>query len=216
MVIVITGGYGATAKGIIQHFKNKAKAVVGTIRNLDSKWEKKDGVFYTKCDLFEIDQVEGCVELIRDRLDGPHVWINSVGGFTMGKNIEECVNEWEKMYQLNFETTLNCVKNVLPLMKENKFGRIINFGSRAGERGMALAGPYAVSKASLHSLTKTISQELISEITCNAVLPEIIDTPTNRESMPDANFNSWSNPLDIADKIESIIKSTSNGQLIYV
>jgi NAD(P)-dependent dehydrogenase (short-subunit alcohol dehydrogenase family) len=216
MVVVVTGGYGATASGIIQHFKNNSKAVVGTLRNLDSKWKEKDGVYFTKCDLSETDQVEGCVELIRDRLDGPHVWINVVGGFMMGNKVEDCLNEWEKMHQLNFETTLNCIKNILPIMNESGFGRIINFGSRAGEKGMALAGPYAVSKASIHNLTKTIAHEINGDITCNAVLPEIIDTPANREAMPNANFYSWSNPLDIADKIESIIKSTSNGQLIFV
>ena len=183
---------------------------------MNSKWKEKEGIYYTKCDLSELDQIEGCVEVIRDRLGEPNVWINAVGGFTMGKLAEECGNEWEKMHLLNFETTLNCVKNILPIMKENKFGRIINFGSRAGEKGMALAGPYSVSKASILNLTKTLSMEILGDITCNAVLPEIIDTPVNRESMPDANFSSWSNPLDIADKIESIIKSSANGQLIYV
>lgn len=216
MVIVVTGGNGATAKGIIQHFKGKAKAVVGTLRKSDPKWKEKDGVFYTKCDLFKTDEIEGCIELIRDRLDGPHVWINAVGGFTMGNKVEDCLIEWERMFQLNFDTSLNCVKNILPVMNENNFGRIINFGSRAGEKGMALAGPYAASKASLHNLTKTLAQEIEGNITCNAVLPEIIDTPANRDAMPDANFSSWSNPLDIADKIESIIKSPSNGQLIFV
>jgi len=216
MVIVVTGGNGATANGIIQHFKNKAKAVIGTLRNLDTKWVEKEGVFYTKCDLAELDQIEGCIELTRDRLGYPHVWINTVGGFKMGKPVEDCINEWEKMYLLNFETTLNCIKNILPIMNENEFGRIVNFGSRAGEKGMAMAGPYSVSKASVHNLTKTISLEVSGNITCNAVLPEIIDTPANREAMPDTNFNSWSKPIDIADKIESILKSKANGQLIYV
>lgn len=216
MVVVVTGGKGATAKCIIEYFKLRSKAVVGTLRNLDSRWKEKDGIYFTKCDLLESDEVEGAIELIIDRLGGPHVWINAVGGFTMGNKIEDCVNEWEKMYQLNFETALNSIKNILPILKENEFGRIINFGSRAGEKGIALGGPYAVSKAAIHILTKTLAQEIEGNITCNAVLPEIIDTPANRESMPDANFNFWSPPDAIADKIESIIKSNSNGQLILV
>ena len=216
MVVVVTGGKGATAKGLIEYFKPRAKAVVGTLRNLDSRWKEKDGIFFTKCDLLENDEVEGAIELIMDRLGGPHVWINAVGGFTMGNKVEDCLNEWDKMYQINFETTLNSIKNILPVMNENGFGRIINFGSRAGEKGMALAAPYSTSKASIHNLTKTLSQELEGDITCNAVLPEIIDTPINRDAMPDANFNSWTSPMSIADKIESIIKSNSNGQLILV
>ena len=216
MIIVITGGSGTTAKEIINHFNNKAKAVVTTLRNSDSKWKMKNGVYYTKCELTKSDQIEGCIDLIRDRLGKPHVWINTVGGFSQGKSVEKYINEWEKMYQLNFQTALNCIKLILPIMKQNDFGRIINFGSRAGKQGMALAGPYSTSKASLHNLTKTISLEIKGDITCNAVLPKIIDTPINREKMPNTNFNTWSCPKDIANKIESIIKSTENGKLIYV
>ena len=104
MVVVVTGGKGATAKGLIEYFKFRAKAVVGTLRNLDSRWKEKDGIYFTKCDLLENDEVEGAIELIMDRLGGPHVWINAVGGFIMGNKVEDCLNEWDKMYQLNFQT----------------------------------------------------------------------------------------------------------------
>ena len=53
-------------------------------------------------------------------------------------------------------------------------------------------------------------------ITCNAVLPDIIDTPINRENMTGENYNSWTSPSIIANKIETIIKSKTNGQLILV
>ncbi len=216
MVVVVTGAKGATAEVIINYFKLKAHSVVGIARNLDTRWKEQDGIYFTKCDLLENDEVEGTIELILDRLGAPHVWINTVGGFIMGNNVADCVNEWDKMYQINFKTALNSIKNILPVMNKNEFGRIINFGSRAGEKGMAFAGPYSSSKALIHNLTKTIALEFNNNITCNAVLPEIIDTPTNRNTMPDANFNSWTTPESIADKIESIIKSKANGQLILV
>lgn len=216
MVIVVTGAHGATGRVLYDYFCQRSAATVGTLRNLDAKWKENSSGFLSKCDLLELDQVEGCVELVRDRLGGIHAWINVVGGFTMGKPVEDIDSDWDRMYMLNFTTTLNCIKSVMPVMKEAGFGRIINFGSKAGEKGMGLAGPYTVSKAAVHILTKTISQEVEGQITCNAVLPEIIDTPTNREVMPDANFNSWTKPIDIADKVESIIMANTNGQLIYV
>ena len=216
MVIVITGAHGATGSVLFEYFCKKSAVTVGTLRNLDSKWKEKSEGFLTKCDLLELDQVEGCVELIRDRLGKIDAWINVVGGFTMGKPVEEIESDWDRMHILNFTTTLNCIKSVMPVMKETGYGRIINFGSKAGEKGMGLAGPYTVSKAAVHSLTKTVSQEVEGDITCNAVMPDIIDTPANREAMPDVNFNSWTKPIDIADKIESIILAKTNGQLIYV
>ena len=216
MIIIVTGAYGATGSEIIKYFQPRVKFVVGTVRNINMRWKEKNGIFLTKCDLLENDQVEGSIELILDRIGIPHVLINTVGGFKIGKNVENCTNEWDKMYEINFQTTLNSINNILPIMKKNNFGRIINFGSRSGEKGMAKAGPYSASKAAIHNLTKTISQEVNDNITCNAVLPDIIDTPINRESMTGENYNSWTSPSIIANKIETIIKSKTNGQLILV
>jgi NAD(P)-dependent dehydrogenase (short-subunit alcohol dehydrogenase family) len=63
-------------------------------------------------------------------------------------------------------------------------------------------GAYAASKAGVHRLTEALAAELAgSNITVNAVLPGIIDTPTNRADMPDADTNQWVQPSAIADVI---------------
>jgi NAD(P)-dependent dehydrogenase (short-subunit alcohol dehydrogenase family) len=60
-------------------------------------------------------------------------------------------------------------------------------------------GPYAASKAGVHSLTQSLAEELkADDVTVNAVLPSIIDTPANRADMPKADFASWVAPEDLA------------------
>ena len=60
-------------------------------------------------------------------------------------------------------------------------------------------GPYAASKAGVHKLTEALAEELKAEgITVNAVLPSILDTPTNRADMPDADPTAWVAPDDLA------------------
>ena len=102
-------------------------------------------------------------------------------------------------------------------MKENEYGRIINFGSVAAEQGMAAASPYTVSKAAVMALTKTTALEGKNHgIFCNAIVPTIIDTLQNRAAMQDADFSTWTAPTAIANEIISVVNSERNGEMIYV
>ena len=117
------------------------------------------------------------------------------------------------MYNTNFMTTLNCCQQILPLMKSRGFGRIINMGSRTAADAMPLAGPYCASKMAVHTLTKTVALENGDGITCNAILPGIIDTPVNRKTMETSDRAGWTSMRQIANKIEHIICSNANGVL---
>ena len=120
------------------------------------------------------------------------------------------------MYNTNFMTALNCCQQILPSMKNNGWGRIINMGSQTAINGMPLAGPYCASKAALHSLTQIIALENSNGVTCNAIVPGIIDTPTNRNNMPDADYKSWVTLECLAQNIEKVLLSKVNGLLIDV
>jgi NAD(P)-dependent dehydrogenase (short-subunit alcohol dehydrogenase family) len=63
-------------------------------------------------------------------------------------------------------------------------------------------GAYAASKAGVHRFTESLAEELKNRgVTVNAVLPSIIDTPANRAAMPDAEFDRWVSPNDLAEVI---------------
>jgi NAD(P)-dependent dehydrogenase (short-subunit alcohol dehydrogenase family) len=63
-------------------------------------------------------------------------------------------------------------------------------------------GPYTASKAAVHRLTETLADELkADDITVNAVLPSVIDTPANRDSMPRADHSKWVAPSALAQVI---------------
>ena len=132
----------------------------------------------------------------------------------MGKRIEEGHDEWGYMYNTNFMTALNCCQQILPKMQHNGWGRIVNMGAQAVVKGTPLAGPYCASKAAVHILTKIIALENGNGITCNALLPSIIDTPDNRNQMPEANYSNWVGLQQIAKRIETLLLSDENGSLI--
>jgi hypothetical protein len=74
---------------------------------------------------------------------------------------------------------------------------------------MALASPYAVSKAAVHALTKTIAEENKDlNIIARALLPTVIDTPANREAMPDEDKSEWLKPEEVG---QTVIRLLQNG-----
>ena len=215
MNVVITGANGAVASVLIEYFSKRAAFVVGTVRQLSKNIGNKNSAII-EMDPLNHHSIENAIGLVSDEAGEIHVWMNIVGGFTMGRHIEENNDSWNYMYNTNFMTTLNCCQKILPKMKHEGWGRIINMGSQSATRGMPLAGAYCASKAAVHTLTKIIALENGGDITCNAILPGIIDTSANRKQMPGADHANWINPKQIAVQIEGLLVSDENGALIHL
>jgi NAD(P)-dependent dehydrogenase (short-subunit alcohol dehydrogenase family) len=87
-------------------------------------------------------------------------------------------------------------------MLERGGGRIVNIGAGAAARAGLGMGAYAASKAGVQRFTEALAEELKDRnITVNAILPGIIDTPRNRLDMPKADFTRWVSPDAIAQVI---------------
>ena len=216
MVVVVTGGAGDTAVEVINQLKNKTKHLAVTLRNTEKNIELKNNTLYIKGDLNNKKDITIIHQSILEEFGNIHAWVNIVGGFIMGNVIEDAGETWDEMIRVNFLTTLNCCEIILPTFKKNKFGRLINFGSQVVNTGMPFAGPYCISKSMIHMLTKVISQEVSDNITCNAIVPSVIDTPKARQSMPHADFSKWSKPVNLAQAVINLLNSEINGELIEI
>lgn len=103
------------------------------------------------------------------------------------------------MYRLNVLTAATASRAAIPHLKRSAAGRIVNVGSAAALKAGLGMGAYAAAKSAVHSLTQALAEELKGDnVTVNAVLPSIIDTPTNRVDMPNADVSSWVAPADLA------------------
>ena len=217
---VIAGVSGETGTAIRSALLQQGATVIGTSRQTGSQ---RSLVKHSDCD-FEIQMdptdpksIQSTFNIITENFTQIHVWINIVGGFEMGKTVENYPEAaWDKMWNLNFVTVLNSSQIILPHFKKFQTGRLINFGSAAVESSMALAGPYLVSKAAVHMLTKAIASELSGDITCNAIVPGTIDTKSNRLAMPDADFSSWVSPETVAEQILVLLESSTTGELLQL
>jgi NAD(P)-dependent dehydrogenase (short-subunit alcohol dehydrogenase family) len=110
-------------------------------------------------------------------------------------------------------------RSLLPMLRASK-GSIVNIGAAASIKAAMGMGAYAASKAGVARLTEALAEELKSEgVRVNAVLPSIIDTPTNRADMPDAEFDRWVSPQELANVIAFLLSkeaSAVTGALVPV
>ena len=144
--------------------------------------------------------VAAAVDEAANRFGGIAAAVHLAGGFTMGEAVHEtAAATWQRMFDLNVNTMLASAAAVVPVMRRARRGYIVNVGAIAGLRGTGRMGAYIASKSALMRLTESMSAELREEgINVNAVLPSIIDTPANRQSMPDADPTRWVAPAALA------------------
>ena len=211
--LIITGSDGATAQGLVHYFADYYAHVIGFSRQQKTSYNEQS-VEIMNVDMLNPNQISSAIDTIVKKHGEINGWINCVGGFSMGNLIED-EDDWDAMYSINFTTCLNGCRAIIPQLKEQNHGCIINFGSKAALNGFPSAAPYLISKASVHSLTKLISIEMgNSHARCNAILPGIIDTQANRSAMPDEDYSTWESPKAIASKINDIFGANMNGKLI--
>jgi NAD(P)-dependent dehydrogenase (short-subunit alcohol dehydrogenase family) len=150
-------------------------------------------------DLTDARQAGGAIEAVAERFGTLDALINIAGGFAWETHEAGSEETWRRLFLINVQTASNASRAAIPHLKRSAAGRIVNVGAKAALRASLGMGPYAASKAGVHSLTEALSEELkASGVTVNAVLPSILDTPANRTDMPKADVSAWVQPRDLA------------------
>ncbi|MDZ4760757.1 MAG: SDR family NAD(P)-dependent oxidoreductase [Alphaproteobacteria bacterium] len=138
---------------------------------------------------------------------------NTVGTFQMGRIEENAAEQWQMLMDLNALTALLISKAALKAMSTRSYGRILHVAAGAGLKGGAGMSAYSASKAALMRVCEALSEEARAlGVTANCILPNTIDTPQNREAMPDADTSSWVKPAAIA-KVAAFLLSTDAGSV---
>jgi NAD(P)-dependent dehydrogenase (short-subunit alcohol dehydrogenase family) len=149
-------------------------------------------------DLTDANAAGAAVDEVVERFGGLDVLFNIAGGFSWEKHEGGDWQTWRRLFLMNVQTAANASRAAIPHLKRSAAGRIVNVGANGALKASLGMGAYAASKAGVHSLTQALAEELKGDgVTVNAVLPSIIDTPTNRADMPKADFASWVRPEEL-------------------
>ena len=181
--ILITGGAGGIGLEIVHYFEKKNFNIIILDKTLKKDFKKnykkiKKNIFYFELDLLEIKKTEKKIQQIISKFKTIDILINCAGIQYISKIENFPTNEWRKVIDINLTSSFITSKNIIPVMKKNNSGRIINISSVHGLVASENKSAYVASKHGLIGLTKAIALELSkTKITCNAISPGWVLTP---------------------------------------
>lgn len=204
--VVITGGTGGLGSAVTGAFVEAGwRVVVPWIVEAElARLDEHPDVHAVRADLFDPGSAQQVADLAAADPDAPlRAVVNLVGGFAMGGRVHETpIEDFERQLTLNLRPTYVTSQATLPHLIAGGGGAIVCVSSRAGVQPFAGAAGYVTAKAAVLALVDAMATEYKADgVRVNAILPSVIDTPANRASMPDADFDTWVTPAEIAKVI---------------
>ncbi len=187
-VIIVTGasrGIGAciaetlAVKGytvIANYNKSEEKA-----KELQEKLKKENiNIDIIKADVSKREEVKELIKFTIEKYKKIDCIINNAGIDQIKMFLDITDEDWNKIIQNNLNSTFYMCQETLPYMIQRKEGLIINISSIWGQTGASCESHYAVAKAGIDALTKSLAKEMgPSNIRVNSIAPGIIDTEMN-------------------------------------
>ena len=201
--MVVTGGTGALGQAVVGELLEAGWRVVATWV-VAAERDRAQEAFgdEAKLELAEanLSTDDGADGAIATAGAGLRAVVNLVGGFAAGGRAHEAPpDELAQMLELNLMTAYRMTRAALPALLEGGGGSLVYVGTKAALEPFPGGGAYAVSKSALLTLVRSLAVEYREEgIRANAVVPNIMDTPANREQMPDADHSTWVPPAEVA------------------
>ena len=192
-VAIVTGGAQGMGFAIADMFaENGIKVVIGDVNGESALKaakriaEKGGNAFGCKVHVTIEKDVEQMLETAFTKFGDIGILVNNAGILRPTRIDDISYEEWKLLIDVNLNGVFLCSKAVLPMMKKNNFGRIINMSSSAGRSVSTLGGAhYTASKAGVLGLTRAMAKEVSRfGITVNAICPGLIDTEMVRQDCP--------------------------------
>lgn len=219
MNILVTGasrGIGKTIAKSLQPYGN----VYVTARNENDLKKFGEGMYFV-CDLSNEKDLIKLGDFTKEK--GIDILVNNAGDYVYCGIENTEIEKLNTMLSVNLKAPIYLMRSVVPHMKENHFGRIINIGSISGVMGEAYASMYSATKAGLVGLSKATGLELAEfGITVNTINPGWVDTELGKTSIEDSEFSEeeilesipqrrFVKPEEIAGLVKYLISEEAKG-----
>ena len=136
-----------------------------------------------KCDISSFAEAESVVKKAVDEFGGLDILVNNAGMNWDGVSWKMSEEQWDRVIEVNLKGYFNFTRQVAPIFKDQKYGKIINITSINGMRGKFGQSNYSASKAGIIGFTKAVAKELGAfNVNVNAVAPGLIETTMLKES----------------------------------
>jgi 3-oxoacyl-[acyl-carrier protein] reductase len=186
---LVTGACGGIGRAVVAALVAQGARVIAFDRDIEAVTALAEG-FGGGCDPIAVDlgnatTLQAVMRDIAGRFEVIDILVNNAGVLSPHKLAATTLEEWHRLMAVNLDAALLLTQAVVPAMKENRWGRLINISSYAWKSGGLTAGTaYSVSKSALVGLTYSSARELAPfGITANAVAPAYVVSPMIMEQL---------------------------------
>lgn len=213
-VAIVTGGSSGIGLAIAQKFYQKEIRTY----SLDLNPPDDKHIAFIKCDMSKEEEVLAAIKKVEEEAGPVSYLVNNCGLQFMSPVDEFPTDKWKLLIDVMLTGTFLTTKAVLPLMKKNKFGRIINVSSVHGKLASPYKSAYVSAKHGVLGFTKVVAKE-VGEfgITVNSICPGFVDTPLMRKQIKSQMELNQLSEQEVLDQIflknQDIKKLTSPEQV---
>jgi NAD(P)-dependent dehydrogenase (short-subunit alcohol dehydrogenase family) len=158
-IVLVTGASSGIGQAIARLLAQKGFIVFGTSRN-PSDGEKRSGIEVLPLEVRSEDSVQACVNAVLTKAGRLDILINNAGYELAGAIEDTSIAEAKSQFETNFFGVMRLVNAVLPLMRQQRSGQIINIGSIVGVVPVPFLGAYSASKFAVEGYTEILRHEV--------------------------------------------------------
>jgi len=185
-VAIVTGGTGGIGTAISQRLTREYQVIAcyfkGGNHEEAQRWQSSQqqagyniDILYADISLFA--DCEKLIALAQERYGHIDILVNNAGVTCDTSLRKMSPQQWQQVIDANLTSTFNMTRNVLPIMLEQQYGRIISISSINGRKGQFGQCNYAATKSALFGFSKSLAQEVASKgVTVNTISPGYIET----------------------------------------
>jgi len=190
-IVVVTGAGGGIGEKIVDRFLANGDTVVGldrselSLKALVSSRTMETQFSVVKSDITQADEVAAFAKHMKETHGCVHVLVNCAGYYPVVSFEQMTLAQWEEVIGINLTGTFQVTHAILPLMRDNGWGRIVNISSASVFEGVMGQTHYVAAKAGLVGFTRSLAMEVGDYgITVNVVAPGLTLTEPVRRNMP--------------------------------
>ncbi|RYF82361.1 MAG: SDR family oxidoreductase [Comamonadaceae bacterium] len=196
--VVITGAAGALGRAVTQQFLDAGARVALVEHSGDRLRQGYPGLEHShhlllQADVTSSESVRTLADQVLQAFGHVDALVHIAGGFEMGPAVHELDRAaWDRMMNLNAWSFVALAQGFAPAMAQRGAGSIVAVTAKSAARGVANMAAYCASKSALQRLVESMAAELAPQgVQVNSIAPNVLDTPANRQAMPDANPAEW-------------------------
>ncbi len=225
-VAVVTGASSGIGKSIAEELSKKGCKVALASRSLDKLKDIGKGLsdsFEVEMDVTNNESVTDAFEKIYDQFGQIDILINSAGVMPLTYLKNRKLEDWLQTIEVNVKGTLRCVHAVLPMMKKQKSGHIINIASVDGKEIFEGGAVYGASKAAVIELSRAMRMELspefnirVTSIEPGTVATDLREDITDKELLEDKDYGNGEPKLAPKNIADAVLYATTQPDSVNV